>query len=716
MASSPGKERVPTLDMARSWHVGVDVGGTFTDAAAFDGTSWRFAKVLSTPQAPEEGILDALHKIQAAPDLSAFATLVHGSTIVPNAVIERKGARTALLVTRGFRDVLSIGREYRFDTYDLSIEKPAPLAEREHIFEIDERSLSDGAVLRQVDDHEVGAIVQALRRAEIASVAIVFLHSYLNPQNEKRARSLIAAEWPELIVSCSHEVTASIGEYVRANTTVTNAYVRPVVRAYLRKLSTKLAQLSFRGRLFLMFSQGATVDAGTAEQLAVNLLEGGTSAGAIAASQIGAVARERDIVSFDVGGTTAKVCVCLGGRLPRARELEIARQRRLKPGSGLPVRIDGIEMLEIGAGGGSIARVDEAGWLCVGPESAGSVPGPACYGRGGELPTVTDANLMLGYFDPDGFAGGAMRLSRSAATAALSALGRRLSADVQEVAASILDLVNAQMASAVRVHIIERGGDPEKATLIAFGGGGPIHAYEVARLVGCRRIIVPPRAGVASAIGLLLTPPAIERSLALHFRVADDDHHNLLRSIGALHDSVQDELRERYGQARAVDLTCFAEMLYVGQGHEIVVQLPRDILDPADRTAFNERLRQAFEAEYKARGLQIMSAIPVLMTRITLRGALDRFVDSPPGIEVCGSAHRPTGRRSVYFAEAKDRLEATVLARAEMTKGRAIAGPALIEEADTTTVVGPSAQARLDFRGNVVIDMFSPGADPAAAL
>ena len=705
---------MPTTEAKKCWHVGVDVGGTFTDAAAFDGTSWTFAKVLSTPEAPEKGILAALQQIHAGTDLSPFATLVHGSTIVPNAVIERKGARTALLVTRGFRDMLSIGREFRFDTYDLSLDKPAPLSARDHIFEIDERSLSDGRVLQQVDDDQVRAIVQALRRKEIASIAIVFLHSYLNPENEKRARRVIEAEWPEVVVSVSHEVTASIGEYVRASTTVTNAYVRPVVRAYLRKLAAALEQRSFGGKLFLMFSQGATVDVATADKLAVNLLEGGTSAGAIAAAQIGAVAGERDIVSFDVGGTTAKVCVCLGGRLPRARELEIARQRRLKPGSGLPVRIDGIEMLEIGAGGGSIARMDEAGWLSVGPDSAGSVPGPACYGRGGEQPTVTDANLMLGYFDPDGFAGGAMRLSRARAAGTLADLGRRLSVGVEEVAASILDLVNAQMASAVRVHIIERGGDPEKATIIAFGGGGPLHAYEVARLVGCRRIIVPPRAGVASAIGLLLTPPAIERSLALHHRVGDDDNHGLLQAIGGLFDAVQAELRERYRQAAAVDLLLFAEMLYVGQGHEIVFQLPRGFLDAGADETFNDRLRGAFETEYAARGLQPMRSMSVLMTRITLRGALDRFVDHPPGIERSAAGNGATGRRDVYFPEAKHRLEVTVLARTEIPLGITMAGPMLIEEAETTTVVGPSAEVWLDPQGNLVIDMIARTADRVA--
>jgi N-methylhydantoinase A len=381
----------------------------------------------------------------------------------------------------------------------------------------------------------------------------------------------------------------------------------------------------------------------------------------------------------------------------------------------LPVRIDGIEMLEIGAGGGSIARIDEAGWLSVGPDSAGSVPGPACYGRGGEQPTVTDANLILGYFDPDGFAGGAMRLFREQAAAALADLGQRLSVGVEEVAASILDLVNAQMASAVRVHIIERGGDPEKGTIIAFGGGGPLHAYEVARLVGCRRIIVPPRAGVASAIGLLLTPPAIERSLALHHRVGDDDNRGLLRAISGLFDAVQAELRERYRQVRAVDLMLFAEMLYVGQGHEIVFQLPRGVLDSGADETLNERLRQAFETEYAARGLHPMPSMPVLMTRITLRGALDRFVDRPPGIERSVAGPSATGRRGVYFPEAKDQLEVKVLARAEIVPGLTMAGPVLIEEAETTTVVGPSAEVRLDPQGNLVIDMFSRTVDRAGA-
>jgi N-methylhydantoinase A len=377
------------------------------------------------------------------------------------------------------------------------------------------------------------------------------------------------------------------------------------------------------------------------------------------------------------------------------------------PGSGLPVRVDGIEMLEIGAAGGSIARLDQAGWISVGPESAGASPGPACYGLGGREPTVTDANLLLGYLDPGRFAGGAIPLSRDLAEGAIADLSEALAVNTTAMAAGILAMINAQMADALRLHIVERGGNPGEVVVVAFGGGGPLHGYDVARLAGCRRIIVPPRAGIASAIGLLLAPPAVERSRTLHHIVGDQGADDLSRAITELVSATSSELTDRYG-SDAVNLTCFAEMSYLGQGHEIVVSLPDAVVADSSVMPDNDRhIRDCFEKEYKSRGAGLMPAISIQLTRVTVRGELHAFVPSMPEAVALEVRPATARRRAVYYPESKAFLDTAIVRRETMVAGAPLAGPVLIEEDETTTVVGPSASATIDSLGNLIVTLFA---------
>ncbi len=495
--------------------LGVDIGGTFTDLVWVDDATGavRVGKLLTTPkdpaQAVEQGVLGLLEEAGALP--AGVRSLIHGTTLATNALIERKGARTGLLTTAGFRDALEIGREGRYDMYDLFIDPPAPLVPRHLRLEVPERVGADGGVLRPLDAAGARAAIAALLAEGVEAVAISLLHAYRNPAHEQALARLVAAEAPGLPVSCSSEVVPEIREYERTSTTVANVYVMPLMGRYLDDLERKLADMGIPGGFYVMLSSGGIATPATAKRVPVRLVESGPAAGALAAARAARVAGEGRLLSFDMGGTTAKACVIDGGEPLLAREFEVARADRFKRGSGLPIRVPVIELIEIGAGGGSVARLDRMNLLKVGPDSAGADPGPACYGLGGREPTVTDADLVLGYLDPDFFLGGRMRLDVDAARRAISeVVAGPMGFDLTKAAWSIHRVVNENMAAAARIHGIERGKDLRAYPLFAFGGAGPVHGWHVGRILKVPRVLVPFGAGAASALGLLSAPLAFD--------------------------------------------------------------------------------------------------------------------------------------------------------------------------------------------------------------
>ena len=495
------------------YRVGVDIGGTFTDLLlAGEDRRAVIHKILTTPGDPSQAVETALS--QALGEGMATArgrgTLVHGTTLVTNAIIERTGAPTALLTTAGFRDALEIGREHRYELYDLNLEFPRPLVPRYLRFDVPERVAADGAVLRPLDEGFVRRLVSELREKGIRAIAVSYLNSFRNPAHERRTAEIIAEVAPQMRVSLSSEVVAEIREFQRTSTTAANVYVQERVSNYLEELSRRFDRIGFQGSFFVMLSSGGIATAETAARFPVRLLESGPAAGALAAAHLGARAGYPDLLSFDMGGTTAKLCAVEDGRPLKTHEFEVDRVYRFRRGSGLPIKIPVIDMIEIGAGGGSIARVDALGLLKVGPQSAGAEPGPACYGRGGDNPTVTDADLVLGYLDPSYFLGGRMRLDAEAARSALSRLAGTLGLTVEGAAWGIHQIVNENMANAARTHLGERGKDPRRLPLYAFGGAGPVHGYRVAEILHLPALISPFGAGVGSTFGLLAAPLAFD--------------------------------------------------------------------------------------------------------------------------------------------------------------------------------------------------------------
>ena len=496
------------------YRIGLDIGGTFTDFILFDGETGavRLHKCLTTPQDPARGALIGLMELTTAAglDLAAIGELVHGTTLVTNAIIERRGATVGLLTTKGFRDILEMGKEQRYDIYDLFLQFPEPLVSRALRREIDERITRDGSVIRSLDLDEVRVEIEELARAGVEAIAVSFLHSYRNPSHERAVAELAAREFPEISVSLSAEVVPELREYERITTTVANAFVQPLMDRYIAQLETELRKRGFAGRFYLMQSAGGLAAPEMARRFPIRLLESGPAGGGLASALFGKSAGQDNVISFDMGGTTAKACLVQEGRVDVAPMMEAARVHRFKRGSGLPIKAPVINMIEIGAGGGSIATIDEVGLLKVGPRSAGADPGPACYGKGGSEPTVTDANLVLGYLDPGFFLGGRMALDPDAAVRALDRVAASLDLSTVGAAWGIYSIVCESMAAAARVHLVENGRDPRRCAMVGFGGAGPAHAARVARILGVAEVIVPPASGTASALGFLAAPVSFE--------------------------------------------------------------------------------------------------------------------------------------------------------------------------------------------------------------
>ncbi|HKZ07382.1 MAG TPA: hydantoinase/oxoprolinase family protein [Methylomirabilota bacterium] len=704
--------------------LGVDIGGTFTDLVWMDDATGavRVGKLLTTPkdpaQAVEQGVLRLLEDAGAVP--AGVRSLIHGTTLATNALIERKGARTGLLTTAGFRDALEIGREGRYDMYDLLIDPPAPLVPRHLRAEVQERMAADGTVMRALDPASAGTAIAALLAEGVEAIAISLLHAYRNPDHEAALARLVVAAAPGLPVSCSSEVAPEIREYERTSTTVANVYVMPLMARYLGDLERKIAEIGIAGGVYVMLSSGGIATPATAKRVPVRLVESGPAAGALAAARAARLAGEERLLSFDMGGTTAKACVIDRGDPLVAREFEVARADRFKKGSGLPIRVPVIELIEIGAGGGSVARLDRMNLLKVGPDSAGADPGPACYALGGREPTVTDADLVLGYLDPDFFLGGRMRLDVEAARRAITdTVARPMGIDLARSAWNIHLVVNENMAAAARIHGIERGKDLRTYPLFAFGGAGPVHAWHVGRILRVPRVLVPFGAGAASALGLLSAPLAFDFVRTAPQRLDAADWARVNRLYAEMEAEGREVLRQAGVAEADIRFRRSAEMRYMGQGHEVEGPVPAGTLDRGSLAA----LTAGFETAYRALYHRTPMGVPIeaLNWRLVVSGpeptgnppcpidgststisrgpemapALPQSADNPRSAD---SPRRPEPKatRQAYFPDAGGYVETPVYDRYALEPGMAFAGPAIVEERESTTIIGPGARVRVD--------------------
>ncbi len=705
--------------MAASIRLAVDIGGTFTDVALEqvpDGGDparplTTVTKVLTTHDAPERGVIEGATRVleRAGVAAASVTTMVYGTTLATNLLIERKGAPTGLLTTEGFRDSVEMRNESRYEQYDLDIELPAPLVPRRLRLGVAERISTRGEVLVPLDIAAVAAAAQTFRAAEVASVAVGFLHSYVDDRHEHQAAEVLAEALPGVEISLSSEVSPEMREYERISTTCANAYVQPLMSNHLARLEAELHRIGIMCPLFLMLSGGGITTLATARRFPVRLVESGPAGGAIFAGHIARQLGLGDVVSYDMGGTTAKLCLIDDGTPHTSRSFEVARIYRFMKGSGLPLRIPVIDMVEIGAGGGSLAHIDALGRIAVGPESAGSEPGPACYGRGGTGAAVTDADLLLGRIDPDDFAGGTMRLETAAATAALEgAVGARLGLAPVEAALGVSEMVDENMANAARVHAIESGEIVEARTLIAFGGAAPLHAARIAEKLGVSRVIVPPGAGVGSALGFLRAPVAYEVTRSFHQRLSHLDG----AACNALLDTMRAEARsvvEPGAAGRPLVESRLAYMRYVGQGHEVGVELPVRIESQRLDETSPDTLTAAFVKEYHRlyqrsiphQEIEILSWVLSLGTEPDPVATIP--VDDVDGGEAPTTAPEPSGRRRLVDPATGDTVDALVYQRSQLSPGQQVAGPAVIVETDTATVVSGRFTAAVHPLGHLVL-------------
>jgi N-methylhydantoinase A len=679
--------------------IGVDIGGTFTDVALEIGDRRTTAKGLTTARAPEEGVLAMVRAIIAEAGIAPadVGLIIHGTTLATNALIERKGAKTALLTTEGFRDVLEIRHENRFEQYDVNIDLPPPLVPRRLRLPIRERIDAQGEVLVPLDEASLSRAIDTLAAEAVEAVAIGFLHSFTNADHERRTADAVASRLPGIPVTLSSDVSPEMREYERFSTAAANAYLQPLMGSYLTKLERELAKAGFHCPMLLMTSGGGITTTETAIRFPVRLVESGPAGGAIFAACIARQHRLDHVVSFDMGGTTAKICFIDKARAQTARAFEVARIYRFIKGSGLPLRIPVIEMVEIGAGGGSIAGLDAIGRIAVGPRSAGSEPGPVCYGRGGTELTVTDADVVLGRIDPATFSGGRMPLDAAAAGRAIAArIGDKLNLATEHAALGISEMVDENMANAARVHAIESGKDLRPRTLIAFGGAAPLHAARVAEKLGIGRVLVPANAGVGSAVGLLRAPVAYEIVRGGLMRLSSFDAAAVNRLLAEMRAEVEAIVRSGAGDAVLHEQRS-AFMRYRGQGHEIAVALPVRDFAAADRPAITKLFEDAYRALYSRPipGVEIEILSWVVAVSAPSLGELAAAVDIKP------SAPKPRSQRAVFDPRAGEFQTVPIYWRDDLAPGAEISGPAVIAENDTSTVISPLFDARIDRFGYI---------------
>lgn len=670
---------------------GADVGGTFTDIAVYDTETRSLVlnKLLTTPDDPRRAIVEGLAALGVKADL-----VVHGTTLVTNALIERRGVPVGLITTDGYRDVLEIGTELRYDTFDLQLERPAPLVERRLRRPVRERIGADGSVVLPLDEAAVREAAAFLHAEGVRSVAIAFFNAFRNPAHEDAARAIVQSAFPDMAVCTSADIAPEIREYERFSTCAANAYIAPIAQAYLLDLERSLGV-----PLFVMLSDGGITTARAASAQPIALVESGPAAGAMGAAFLARQAGWDNVIAFDMGGTTAKISLIHAGQPHRTHELEAARIRRFKKGSGLPLRIPVIELIEIGAGGGSIAQADALGLLAVGPRSAGAVPGPACYAAGGTDATVTDADLVRGYLAPDGFLGGRMTLDPAPATAALSRLGTALGLDAIQAAVGIARVVDNNMATAARVHIAEAGTDPNAYRMVAFGGAGPVHAYALARLLNVTEVIFPRGAGVASAIGMLVAPRSVEFTRSLVCPVATLDWPAIDALLRTLETRGRVILHEGGVTDDEISLEVTADMRYAGQGFEIGVAVSPEILASHDSPA----IRAAFDTTYRTRFARSLGTLAAEIVSWRVRVVASASVSEIRFATTLATGASLIGHRQAWFAEAGGFVATPIHARDRLTTGDIVQGPALITEAETTAVIGPAATVTVDAFGNLVM-------------
>ena len=686
--------------------IAIDIGGTFTDVVLEHGGSRTTAKVLTTHGAPERGVMEGVAGVLAEAGVAAadVGLVIHGTTLATNALIERKGARTALVTTEGFRDAVEMAYEHRFDQYDLYMERPEPLAPRDLRFAVPERIAADGEVLLPLDEAAVAALVPALCAANVAAVAVGFLHSYVNPAHEDRAAAILAAALPDVAITRSADVCPEMREYERFSTALANAYVQPLMSGYLGRLETRLRDGGVACPLLLVMSSGGVTTIETARAFPIRLVESGPAGGAILARNVAAECGLTQVLSFDMGGTTAKICLIDDFRPQLSRSFEVARMQRFLKGSGLPLRIPVIEMVEIGAGGGSLAAVDTLGRITVGPESAGSEPGPACYGRGGTRPTVTDADLVMGRIDPVKFAGGRVPLDAAQAAAAVDAMvGRPLDLPTELAAGGIAEIVDENMGNAARVHAVESGKDLPERGLIAFGGAAPLHAARLAEKLGIGTVVVPMAASVGSAVGFLRAPIAYEVVRSRYVDMRRYDAEMLADLFDGMRAEAESVVRMGAPDARLVE-TRTAYMRYRGQGHEIAVPLPEGRIGGDGGGDGGVALRAAFEDAYRQLYGRIIPNLTVEAMSWSL--ALATEVPLPARADAtAGAAAAMMGEmRRLYDIDAGTWREVPVYWRPDLSPGETIAGPAVIAEPDTATVVTANFDATVNAVGHLVLN------------
>ena len=693
------------------YRLGCDIGGTFTDFVLLDDATGeiRVHKCLTTPGDPSDAVEEGIVGLsQAVPGVTGrLDEVIHGTTLVINAILERKGAATALITTLGFRDVLELGREIRYAPYDVFAEFPEPLVPRPLRIEVNERVRADGTVLRPLDEEGARAAIEDLVAAGVESIAVCLINSFENPEHERRIQELIREIAPHADVSISYDVLPQIREYERTSTTVTNAYVKPLTGRYLSGLRSRLGSLGFDGRLFIMLSSGGITSVDTAAEYPVRIIESGPTAAVIAGQHFGERFGLPEMFCFDMGGTTAKSCLIQGGVAGVVPTFEVGRVQRFMKGSGLTIQVPVVDLMEIGAGGGSLARVSRMGTLQVGPQSAGADPGPICYGRGGQRPAVTDADLLLGYLDPEYFLGGEMALDATAARRGIEEeIAGPLGVSFEQAIWGIHDLINETMAAAARTHIAEKGGNPGILTVAAFGGAGPVHAYGLARKLGAPRLLVPPNAGVGSAMGFFTAPRAFDLLRSHKVPLEGADFGAIEGIFAELEAEGARTLRGTGGEDAALVIERSVDARFVGQGSETRVALP-----PADFAALTrDRLRAAFDREYERLYGRTYPDSPVELVSFRVRASLPVPRLKLPEIDGAGrtlDAARK-GARQAFSAEARAFAEFQVYDRYGLPPDVEFAGPAIVEERESTVVIDAGAEAHLDGAGFLWIDL--PGA------
>ncbi|MEZ5850885.1 MAG: hydantoinase/oxoprolinase family protein [Hyphomicrobiaceae bacterium] len=689
------------------YRIGVDIGGTFTDFALYDGRGETIAihKRLTTPPDPSEAVIEGVKAIAAQNNVAIgdVVEIVHGTTLVTNAVIERKGARTGMLVTAGFGDIMDMGFERRYDLFDLRITYPPPLVKRSLRLEAHERVRHDGSVETPLDEASVAAAAARFRDLDVGAIAVCFLHAYANPAHERRAAEILKAALPGVFVSASADVFPNMREFERWTTTSVNAFTGPMFDRYLKRLETELRSGGFKGRLYIMGSSGGTLTTETARAFPVRALESGPAAGALMSAHHGRALSLQNLLSFDMGGTTAKGALVRGGEPVKKYAMEVARQHEFRKGSGMPVRIPVIDMIEIGAGGGSIAEVDDRGLLRVGPSSAGALPGPACYGRGGERPTLTDANLLLGYLDANFFLGGAMRLDREAAEKAIAThVAKPLGLETLRAAWGIHDIISEDVARAFRIHATERGFDYRSGSMVAFGGSGPLHALSIARKLKIPRVIFPVAAGVMSALGLLISPLAFEVARSRRIHTADIDAADFGATFKALEADASAYLVQAGVAEKDIRIVRRLDMRYQGQGHEIEVTLP----EAADAGSLFGQLGELYGAAYEANfTLRLDEPTEIVNWKVEAVGPAPSLGSGVRLAGKTGAEQALKGTRRVYVDSLKDVADWPVYDRYGLQPGQTVVGPALIEEHESTCVVGIGDRVTVDARLNLVAEL-----------